>query len=548
MKTKKKAGIMVSFAAMAIVGIMLFCGIGLSSSYPSGPNPSCGDNANYIYYDTAQIAEYNFNEGSGTTTRDDSGRGKTGTIYEDEIENTNHQMWASEKDGNFQGYAALTFDGDDYVQVADDSDFDFSEDDVDAFVISAMINTESDNEYLMICSKYYRIPNPDPEFENDRDYDLTWGFTLYLTDGQARFSAYNGREFLQSCNVQDSDGADLRDGEWHFVAIEYNYGIYNLFVDPDENNYNSVETVTDNTVQPGNTDTDFFIGRRDISWDHNKDFEGEIDCVYLYEIDKAMVSTPPVYPVRMFGKDNLCYWGFDEGSADSNDIVNDRVRWTSQNAGYHHYGKMKGSGIGFASRASAWNGEHCLSLSGGQPYFDRVKVADPVNQLDFNAGQGAENIYIEFLFEIGESGIPVQPAFAPLVAKIDDTITGPQNGYRVILDKDQVGNKYLRFQTYNNGLSATLSSTNVNFINGRWYHVYAWINNGVMNLYCFDESYSSVKCIRNSMNTVGIGPTTTDLYIGSCLNYNGMGGVDHIHNCYFSGLMDDVVLSPCYPN
>ena len=42
--------------------------------------PSSGDKGNYIKYDTTRIAEYNFNEGSGNSTRDDSGRNKTGTL------------------------------------------------------------------------------------------------------------------------------------------------------------------------------------------------------------------------------------------------------------------------------------------------------------------------------------------------------------------------------------------------------------------------------------------------------------------------------------
>lgn len=499
--------------------------------------PSSGDKGNYIKYDTTRIVEYNFNEGSGSTTRDDSGRGKTGTLNGDTI------GWTDEKDSNLIQDAAVRFNfneykRDDFIQVDDNPDFDISSEDVEGFVISAVIRVPADcaKRYLVICSKYDR--EEDEEHPDDREYDYSYGFTFYITEGNLRFTAYDGQCDINPnavADIMDSDGVDLRDGQWHFVAVEYNYGVYRLFIDPDENSHGEVEILYKN-VQPANTDTPFTIGRRLWSWDYNKDFYGDMDCLYFYEIEKAMA---PNNPHRMWGKKNVGYWGFDEGSLEYEPIINDRVRWTSFNAGYHSYGRMLGTTIGFASRASAWKGEHCVSLGGGQPNFDRVQVFDPVNQLDFQAGIGEEDLYIEFLFNPDEN-IPADTP-QPLVAKYDDTPN--QNGYKVCLNRRSYDTRgYVEFTVANMGAALTVRSSYNIIRPQRWYHVWAWAQYGVLHLYIKDETSGNPWSEWTQSPAPGIGATNNDLFFGTELVNGGL-----YHSHFFEGLMDDVVIAHCFP-
>jgi hypothetical protein len=472
------------------------------------------------------MAMYNFNEGTGTTTHDDSGRNKTGTLY-------GNTYWTQEKDLNLTQNAALYFDGSgDYVKVAHNNDFNISSADVNGFVISAMIKVPSSctKTYLSICSKILRYTHPDHPY--DHFYDYSYGFYFYLTNGNLRFSAYNGQCDVDptNCyvNIQDVGGQDLRDGQWHFVAVEFLNGTYKLFIDPTETFNGEVQSLTKN-IQPGNKDTYFFIGRRDISWDYDKDFQGTIDCVYFYEIEPASVQNPSH---RMWGFNNEGYWSFDEGNGTPNGIVNDLVRWTSKTAGYHNYGKIYGTGFYFLDRSIAWKGEHAAEFNNTSTPNTYIQVNDSTNRLDFAAVPGTEDLYIEFLF-MPNNVVPTQ--YTPLIEKYDYS---QANGYRIFLTGASYSTGYLNFEVARNGSTGLLSTYPNTFGNG-WIHVWAWAQNGILHLKIKDETHGIYYSEYTQAITCGIGATSSPLYFGSSYSYS--------NRRYFDGWMDEVVIGRCFP-
>jgi hypothetical protein len=502
------------------------------------------DYGNYSAYDTTRIAMYNFNNGTGTSVYDDSGRGKSGTLY-------GNTSWVNERDNNLTGIdAALEFDGSsDYVRVYHSNDFNISSADVDGFVMSAMIKVPADctKSYLSILSKINRYRHPDHPYEYE--YDYSYGFYFYLTNGNLRFSAYNGQvdenPTSYYLNIQDSDGVDLRDGEWHFVAVEFrrnnDVGIYELIIDPTETNAGVVETKSLGSgyqqpiIQPGNSTKDFFIGRRDISWDYDKDFEGIIDCVYFYEIDSNSV---PNSGHRMWGNTNVGYWSFDEGEElDPRNIVNDLVRWTSFNAGYHSYGETFGTGIAYIARPFPWKGQHNIELNNRPPEeIAYVQVYDPVNVLDFNAPMGQEDLYVEFLIK-AEYILYQTPNF--ILTKFDDVPI--PNGYRFyLIGTTPYSAGQLVFEIANNGVTTSIT-TPVNSIDYNWIHVWAWVENGTMFLKMKNEETGYVWPIM-ATPSCGIGATSSDLFFGTQLIY---GGFDHTYN--YNGHLDEVVIGHCFP-
>ena len=489
------------------------------------------DYGNYSAYDTTRIAMYNFNEGSGTNTHDDSGRDKDGTLY-------GNTSWVNERDNNISGVnAALEFDGSgDYVRVSHSDDFNIYSTDVDGFVMSALIKVPAacTKSYLSILSKILRERDPDHPY--DYAYDFSYGFYFYLTNGKLRFSAYDGQADQDPANaylnIQDADGADLRDGLWHFVSVEFHSGTYKLIID------GLVVETKSSTIQPGykpDNQKDFFIGRRDISWDYNKDFEGIIDCVYFYEIDGSTIQNPAH---QMWGVTNIGYWSFDEGNNNiPHDIVNDTIRWTSAGPVPHSYGKCIGNGIWFLQRPWAWKGEYNIELNNiSEGTLAYVQVYDPVNILDFDAPGGCEDLYVEFLIKPNSIRYNTRNY---VLAKFDDTPVA--NGYRFYL----IGNTMftagqLVFEIANNGLTSTLT-TPVNSVAGGWTHVWGWVQNGTMFLKMKSEQTGYVWPTM-ATQSLGIGPTQSDLYFGTQLI---SGNPDH--NYTYDGNLDEVVIARCFP-
>ncbi|HLP47569.1 MAG TPA: LamG-like jellyroll fold domain-containing protein [Candidatus Kapabacteria bacterium] len=498
MSNKKK----VLFLVLGIVFVFLTMELPATYPYPSW------DYGNYSLYNTTHMALYNFNEGVGSSTRDDSGRGKTGIF-------SNPVLWVQEKDLNLTQNAAVYFNGSgQYATVAHNTDFNISSAEVKGFVFSAMIKADiCTKPYMMICSKYEYIAGPPV---------TATGFTFYLTNGNLRFTAYNGSS---QANIQDSSGADLRDGLWHFVAVEYFNGTYRLFIDPKET-FNGQVCAVNSTVQPANNKKDFFIAHREhpYGWDDDKDFQGTIDCLYFYEIEPETVFNPPH---RMWGFNNEGYWGFDEGSGTPYNIINDLARWTSNTAGYHSYGKFYGTGFNFLARTSAWKGEHAAEFNNVSLMNTYIQVPDPTNRLDFAANPNYEDLYIEFLFMLNNT----VSSQSPLVEKYDPS---PANGYRVYyVGSYSTGTLY--FEVARNGLTGRVQTPVLSFGAG-WKHVWAWAQNGVLHLIVKNESSGATWQFTQGI-TCGIGASSNPLYFA----------IRPSSQYYYDGWLDEVVIGRLYP-
>jgi len=91
------------------------------------------------------VGWWQFEEGSGTTTSDASGNGNTGTLKPTASEPT----WTTD---SAYGTYALSFDGtNDYVEIANESNFDFEKD--DAFCVEASVKTSSSATTMRFVTK-----------------------------------------------------------------------------------------------------------------------------------------------------------------------------------------------------------------------------------------------------------------------------------------------------------------------------------------------------------------------------------------------------------
>jgi len=500
-----------------IIGLVLVF-IGLLMLISSMPMESIAvppgnvDSGNYVLdnHDT-HIAYYNFNdiysyydeelEDDIEYVWDDSGRDKKGFLKNDVSS-------ASEKDNNINGNAALSFNGNNqYVYVNDSSDFDVGSRN---FVISALIKTSSEKSDLPICSKL--------------DSDNTNGFTFYIDQGKLGFKVWDSGS---SSSIDDSDGNDLRDGSWHFIALEIFQNEARLYVDPTSGSYGQVEVNTNFNNDPGYNDEEpFFIGREGSDY-----YEGTIDFVYFYAIETSYL-TPPTRN-RMWGLENVGYWPMDEGLIQSipsdRNYINDMAR-----SDFHSYGIASPGTTSFASSNNQGNtapGTHCLQCygSGG------VRVYDTGNYLDFNCGPSGDDLYIELWTQIEDIEDNMM-----LIEKWDWLGNNSANGYRLYVDYDNILQIYnLKLELASNTITTlTLSGVTP----GYWYHIWAWSNGGTMNLYYDSETQGSASA--NTANTNGIGATSNDLYFAcghpSWITPQGT-------DWQLVGLIDDVVIGRCYP-
>jgi hypothetical protein len=475
--------------------------------------PGGVDSGNYISDDhDTHIAYYNFNdiytyenedEEDIEYVWDDSGRDKKGLLKFD-------TTGTSEKDNNIDGNAALTFDGDgDYVHVNSSSDFNISGRN---FVISAMIKTSSENNELTICSR--------------GDYGNN-GFTFCLESGLLTFRAWDSG----FDTIYDIGGSDLRDGNWHYVAIEYYQATARLYVDPSIGNYGQVEI--DSTFQffPANSTSPFYIGRGQSDY-----FEGAIDFVYFYAIETQYFPTPTTRD-RMFGKENVGYWPMDEGYENIGqnwDIVNDLVR-----SDFHSYGQVSNPNqVDYVSVSqNTAPGTHGLQFTttAQRTQHGSVVVDDTDNYLDFDCNPEQDDIYLECWINIEDS-----EENQIVIEKWDWNGEDDAYGYRLYLDYDPFLEEYeLKFQLANSTIT-TLTGRSI--VPNYWHHVWAWSVDGTMHTHV--EGGLRPDTTDNTTNSNGIGQTENDLLFafGYPVWYN-----DDSPYWPFIGTMDDVVIGRCYP-
>jgi len=182
---------------------------------------------------------WKFDEGTGTTANDSSGYGNDGTIY--------GAVWVEGKVGG-----ALSFDGDDYVEVPDDDSLK-----PELVTLEAWVKSDgSPGKYKYIAGKKYAGG---------------WGsYHLYTgnTGGLRFYIGYSGG-FIASPDA----GTGIWDGNWHHIVGTYNGCVVKLYVDGNE-----ISGGTETTEDIAYNSENFYIG----SYGTGYYFKGLIDEVKVY--------------------------------------------------------------------------------------------------------------------------------------------------------------------------------------------------------------------------------------------------------------------------
>ncbi len=147
------------------------------------------------------VAHYNFDEGSGIILQDVSGHGNDGTfgLERNSGGDVFHESavpgWTTGKYGS-----GLSFDGNDYVDMGDKDDFDFSAS--DSFSVTAWFNDSEISSYEALVSKKSEYT----------DSNAGWDLRKRITSGVTQFSISDG------AHAVTSQGANNGNGQWHFIT------------------------------------------------------------------------------------------------------------------------------------------------------------------------------------------------------------------------------------------------------------------------------------------------------------------------------------------
>jgi hypothetical protein len=504
MTWKKKGSRILSILAIILIA---------NSVYVYATPPAC-DQKEY-FKNEGKVTEYYFNEGSGIITHDDSGDQKTGYLHGD-------TDWVSERDSNIYGTlssidAALSFDGDgDYVNVSYSTDFNVGSSQSSCAVSAWIKVAENSSDYMVICG----IWSYNGLFPEEDENAYLEGWWLYLDEGHLGFGSLYGqvlRDEAYRFSIVDSDGVDLRDGYWHFVACEYRDYYYYLYIDPViispncvEQSYNLIGSFGCASDSSSTGDNDFLIGcswDTDIyDWSYYYFFEGVIDNLHVYQI----YSDSP----RMFGCGSSAYWSFDERHGS---IINDRIDcdYMDPNVyGWNSYGEL--------------NGEYYFV-----PGVDKFQLQfGPTNDgyaciYDSPGIDLGGDMYIEFFFTRASGQIDI---IESLLSKIDVTSGTIQDGYMIYLNNE---NRII-FKSYNGGTVSSLISPTNTISTGTTYHVWLWLFSNTM--YMDIDLVNGQDVYASSSSWNGIGSTTNHLYFGAALDYPG-------NYCYYNGTLDEVIFS-----
>ncbi|MBN1796579.1 MAG: hypothetical protein JW804_07895 [Sedimentisphaerales bacterium] len=238
--------------------------IGFWSNIPD-PNPYNPDTFSrpdkllwQIKVDTNQTAEpslisyWKFNEGAGTIAGD-SANGNNGAI--------SGATWTTGKEGTalyFHGGGQWNSGGD-AVVVPHSASLDITV----PFTIEAWIKATGTDKYHAIVDKF------------DGSATLSYGYTLYLTDGNLRLSLYGGATGNKDCSVVS---VDLRDNQWHHVASTWDGIDIKLYIDGTA----KPTSCWGLGLGPASTTHNLGIGKRLYGWGGYLPFEGKIDQVAIF--------------------------------------------------------------------------------------------------------------------------------------------------------------------------------------------------------------------------------------------------------------------------
>jgi len=185
------------------------------------------------------IGWWKFDEGTGDVAYDSSGYGNDGTIY--------GATWVAGKIGG-----ALSFDGDDYVEIPDDDSLK-----PELVTLEALVKSDgSPGRYKYIAGKKYAGG---------------WGsYHLYTGNtGGLRFYIGHSGGYITSPDA----GTGIWDGNWHHIVGTYNGCVVKLYVDGNE-----ISGGTETTEDIDYNSENFYIG----SYGTGYYFSGLIDEVKVY--------------------------------------------------------------------------------------------------------------------------------------------------------------------------------------------------------------------------------------------------------------------------
>jgi len=227
---------------------------------PGQPNtyiiPGPGDGIDY--FPSGQVfnilGDWGFDEGQGNTVYDSSPFHNDGTI--------NGAEWT---DG-YEGFALYFDGGSDDVTVPHSESLDIT----NTFYVEARIEAIGTSSYNAILDKYHYSGG------------VGQGFTLYLNNGKLRLTVYSGPD-----GDRNAIGTtDLRNGQWHHVAGEWDGSFVRVYVDGE------IEAENPWEFPPAPTSNDLGIGKRLSGWGGYMPFAGKIDEVKIskYESQEDPVS------------------------------------------------------------------------------------------------------------------------------------------------------------------------------------------------------------------------------------------------------------------
>jgi len=279
-------------------------------------------------YCATPIAEYNFEENTGTVAKDTSGNNNNGTFGT----GNSAPSWTTGQ--NNKGYG-LSFDGnDDYVATSTmNNSFTTT-----AFSLSGWIKTTDTNVATVV-----RTTNPgDIGLVVDWDSLDTANGSNKITCGGINGTVWNTGEYVTSTSI-------VNDGIWHFVACTYDSSYYKIYIDGKLNNS---AAVTNPPNSPGSSQ--WYIGRYPPS--ALELFTGQIDNVKIYNY--ARTSAQVAYDYNQHHP--ISYWKFNEGTGTT---------------AYDSAGSNNGI-FGTGSSAPTWANDSqcvsgkCLSFDGTNDYLN----------------------------------------------------------------------------------------------------------------------------------------------------------------------------------
>lgn len=377
----------------------------------------------------APVGEWKFEEGNGGSVYDSSGNGNTGTWY------GTGSRWTTGKVGK-----AGKFNGsDDYVDVANESNFDFMTNSSETFTIGAWIKTSS-NDLQTILAKVNTFNTP--------------GFQFRITnyDGQMRLNYAIAQDGNNYKNYHGTTA--INDGTWKYIVLVLNSGTPYMYI----NGVSDTVTVgaSGGTVTTKANNENVKIGTRgNLAFP----FNGQIDQVRIFNYAR----TPAQIAWDYNRGAPVAHWDFDE--CQGNTVYDQSPNKNNGTITVGSLGSQASLGTCAANAATAWyNGRtgkrnSSLSFDGTDDY---ASVPDSSSWT-----LGADNFTFELWTKLDTLS---QDEWWVAAFLAHDEGAGAKNKW--IFSYDAATDKYVfHVNTPNGSVNFAIRSNVLNFVANVWYHV-----------------------------------------------------------------------------